>query len=347
MFNLEQALVWIVPTAFVLGGLLVGLLFELVVFKFLVRLVTGTKWKWDDIVILSFRRAFIVWFLCIGAYLAVLSVKVEPEIANLLEAILVAIATLVATLVIAKIAAGFVGIAVRKAEGRLPTASLLSNVIKLIIIVVGVVFILQNMGISITPLITALGIGGLATALALQDTLNNLFSGFQIIASRQVRVGDYVQLDSGEVGEVTDIKWRNTTIRDFTDNLIIIPNSKMAQAVVTNFNLPRTNLWAEVLVGVAYDSDLEHVESVCRDVSYEVYKEVLGGEMPSEPKVHFLEFGDSSINLRVRIQVPQFGDRLAVQTAYIKRIHKRFGAEGIEIPFPIRTVYMRPTGKEH
>jgi len=346
MFNLEQALVWIIPTAFVIGGLVVGLLFELIVFKFMLRLVTGTKWKWDDIVIMSFKRAFTVWFLCIGAYMALLSVEIDPDVSKLIESILVAVATFMATLVLAKIVAGFISIAVQKAEGRLPTASLLSNVIKLIIIAVGVVFILQNIGISITPLITALGIGGLATALALQDTLGNLFSGFQIIASRQVRVGDYVQLDSGEVGYVTDIKWRNTTIRDFTDNLIIIPNSKMAQAVVTNFNLPRKNLWSEVLVGVAYDSDLEHVERVCNEVAHEVFTEVVGKKMISEPKIHFLEFGDSSINLRIRIQVPQFNDRMAVQTTYIKRLHKRFGTEGIEIPFPIRTVQMKQTKRE-
>ena len=341
MFDLQQALVWILPSALVLGGLIVGLFFELVVLKLLVRLVSGTQWEWDDIIIFSFKRAFVVWFVCLGAYISLFVVEVDPEIALLVEKILVALATLMATIVLARMLAGFINYAVQRTEGRLPSASLLGNSVKAIVLVVGIVFILSNLGISITPLITALGIGGLATALALQGTLSNLFSGFQIIASRQVRVGDYVMLDSGETGYVTDVKWRNTTIRDFTDNLVIIPNSKLADAIVTNYNLPLKSLWAEVLVGVAYDSDLEHVEAVCDQVARQVYHDVVGGELIKPPKIHFLEFGDSSINLRVRIEVQEFGERMAVQTNYIKALHKRFGEEGIEIPFPIRTVYMK------
>lgn len=340
MFNFTEVARWVIPTAFVLGGFLVGIIFELLIFRLLVRLVKGTKWKWDDILITSFKRAFIIWFTCLGGYLALLATEVDPEVQEAIEIGLVAVFTLMATIVLARMAAGFVTLAVTSTEGKLPTASLLSNAVKAVILIIGVVFILQNMGISITPLIGALGIGGLAAALALQDTLSNLFSGVQIIASRQVRPGDYVLLDSGETGYVTDVKWRNTTIKDFTDNLIIIPNSKLAGAIVTNYNLPMKNLWAEILFGVHYDSDLEHVERVAKEEAYKAYAEVMGEELTVGPKFHLLAFGDSSIDCRVRIQVNQFGDRIAVQCAYIKRIHKRFKEEGIEIPFPIRTVYM-------
>jgi len=342
MFNLEQALIWIMPTAFVVGGLVVGLIFELIVFRLLVRLVRGTEWKWDDVLIQGFKSAFVIWFICIGGYLALISVEnVDPEIFDFIGNGIGAVATLMATIVLARIAAGLIELAVARTSGKIPTASLLSNTVKALVLVVGIVFILQNLGVSIAPLITALGIGGLATALALQDTLKNLFAGFQIIASRQVRVGDYVRLDSGEIGHVTDVKWRNTTIRDFTDNLIIIPNSKLADAIVTNYNLPRKNLWAEVHVGVAYDSDLDHVERVCDEVARETYVDVIGDEPLGPAKIHFLQFGDSSIDLRVRIEVKQFGDRMKVQHNFIKRLHKRFGEEGIEIPFPIRTVVMK------
>jgi small-conductance mechanosensitive channel len=343
MFNFNELARWIVPTAFVFGGLVAGLFFELVVFKLLIRMVKGTKWKWDDILVTSFKRAFIVWFTCLGGYFALVSVEVDPDVRHIIELTLGAVVTLMATLVLARMAAGFIMLAVTKTEGKVPTASLLSNAVKVIILVIGIVFILQGMGISITPLIGALGIGGLATALALQDTLSNLFSGMQIIASRQVRPGDYVMLDTGETGYVTDVKWRNTTIKDFTDNLIIIPNSKLAGAIVTNYNLPAKSLWAEVLVGVHYDSDLEHVERVAVEVAYETYKQVMGEELAVAPKFHYLEFADSSINCRVRIHVKQFGDRLNVQHAYMKNLHKRFSKEGIVIPFPIRTIYMEKT----
>jgi small-conductance mechanosensitive channel len=343
MFNFDDLARWIVPSAFVLGGLIAGLFFELVIFKFLIKMVKGTKWKWDDILVTSFKRAFIVWATCLGGYFALVSVEVDPDVQHIIEMTLVALITLMATLVLARMAAGFVMLAVARTEGKVPTASLLSNAVKVIILVIGIVFILQGMGISITPLIGALGIGGLATALALQDTLSNLFSGVQIIASRQVRPGDYVMLDSGETGYVTDVKWRNTTIKDFTDNLIIIPNSKLAGAIITNYNLPAKNLWAEVFVGVHYDSDLEHVERVAIETANETFRQVMGEEPAKEPRFHYLEFADSSINCRVRIHVKQFRDKLNVQHAYIKNLHKRFQKEGIVIPFPIRTVYMEKT----
>lgn len=341
MFNYEEIARWVIPSAFVVGGFLFGLIFRFVIFRLLVKLVKGTKWKWDDILIQSFKSAFVVWFTCLGGYLALLSTEVEPEVQQAIEIGLAAIVTLMATIVLARMAAGMVTLAVQRTEGKVPTASLLSNAVKVVVLIIGVVFVLQGMGISITPLIGALGIGGLAAALALQDTLSNLFAGIQLIASRQVRPGDYVMLDSGETGYVTDVKWRNTTIKDFTDNLIIIPNSKLAGAIVTNYNLPMKNLWAEVLVGVHYDSDLEHVEKVATELAYETYKEAIGEELSVAPKFHYLEFADSSINCRVRIQVNRFGDKMTVQHAYMKKLHKRFAEEGIEIPFPIRTLYMR------
>ena len=106
-------------------------------------------------------------------------------------------------------------------------------------------------------MLTALGVGGLAVALALQDTLGNLFAGLQIVASKQVRPGDYLLLESGQEGSVTDIAWRYTTLRTQSNNLVVVPNAKLGQSIITNFQLPDQPLSVIIEFGVAYSSDLE------------------------------------------------------------------------------------------
>ncbi len=340
----QELIRWAVPASFVIGGLLLGVIFEFFILKRILKLVGDTKWRWDDVIFEAMRKAPILWFLCAGAYFALYSVPLEAEMQELAEKVLVTIVILSVTIVVARIAGGLTNLISETTKTAGTSASLISNMTRLLIVAIGIFIILQNLGISITPLIGALGIGGLAAALALQGTLSNLFAGFQIIASRQMRPGDWVKLDSGEMGHVTDIKWRNTTIKDFTDNMIIVPNAKLADAIVTNYNLPRKSLWAEILVGVSYGSDLEHVERVANEVARETYKEVIGEDLKVEPNFKYLEFSDSSINFRMRIHVKRFEDRLNIQHDYIKRIHKRFQEEGIEIPFPIRTVYMKGQG---
>jgi small-conductance mechanosensitive channel len=206
---------------------------------------------------------------------------------------------------------------------------------------IGALIILQSVGISITPLVTALGIGGLAVALALQPTLSNLFAGLQIIISKQVEVGDYVQLDSGQKGYVTDVSWRNTKIRELPNNLIVVPNSKLADSIVTNFNQPQKEMSVLVKCGVSYDSDLEKVEKVTIDVAKKVLKKIQGGESEFEPFIRFHTFGDSSIDFSVILRVKEFVNKYLIRHEFIKALHKRYNKEGINIPFPIRTVYMK------
>ena len=229
-----------------------------------------------------------------------------------------------------------------RAGGAIKSPTLVVNLARLAVAILGFFIILQNLGIDITALITALGIGGIAVALALQDTLGNLFAGIQIILSKQVRQRDYIRLSSGEEGWVTDVKGRNTTIQTFPDgNLVTVPNSMLASSIVKNFSMPRTALWVTLGVGVSYDSDLEHVEAVSLEVAKQVLAEEDGGVPGEDPIVRYHTFGDSSINFDVRMMVREFRSQGPVKHEFIKRLHRRFGEEGIEIPFPIRTVMMK------
>ncbi len=332
---------WLAQVSLVLGGIILGFAAERVCVRWLGRLAKGTDAKWDDAIIRSIHWMPMIWFVSAGIYFAVLFRGVDPAIQQLvLRGV-----TVVVILSIVVVGWRFVGVAFQvlagRSQGILPSTTLVTNLARVLVAVLGGFIILQNLDVEITPLIGALGIVGLAVALALQDTLGNLFAGLQIIFSRQVRPQDYVRLETGEEGFVTDVKGRNTTIRTFPDhNLVIVPNATLASSTVTNFSLPRRNLWIGVDVGVSYDSDLEQVERVALDVASDVMASVEGGIHSQVPVVRFEQFGASSIDFTVRMFVKEFTDQVLIRHEFIKRLHTRFNREGIEIPFPQRTLHV-------
>lgn len=332
---------WVQRAVFAVGGLVLGLLVERLVVERLRRLVAASRFRWDDLVIASLRGLPTVWLAAAGVYFA-LQVGEVPPVVNrtALSALTVLVIGSMAWGAM-RLAGGAVEMLSSRSEGAIRSPTLVVNLSKIAVGMLGIFIILQNLGIDITPLITALGIGGLAVALALQDTLGNLFAGVQIILSRQVRPRDFVQLSSGEQGWVSDVKGRNTTIQTFPDgNLVTVPNSVLASSIVKNYSFPLQALWVSVDVGVSYDSDLEHVERVAREVATEVVQDE-GGMRDEAPIVLFRSFGSSSIDFEVRMMVRDFRSQGPIRHTFIKRLHRRFGAEGIEIPFPIRTVIMK------
>ena len=210
---------------------------------------------------------------------------------------------------------------------------------------VGILILLRHFGVSITPILTAFGVGGLAVALALQDTLSNLFAGFYISIAGQVRLGDYIKLNTGEEGYVTDISWRSTTIRALANNMIIIPNAKLAQAIVTNYYLPERRMSLIIPVSASYDSDPDHVERLLLEEVESAAGTIAGLLAEPAPMVRLIPgFGDSALNFSLICQVAEFVDQFAVQHELRKRIWKRFRTEKIEMPYPTRTVYLREGG---
>ncbi len=219
---------------------------------------------------------------------------------------------------------------------------ILQGLIRGIIFIIGALILLDSLHINISPLIASLGIGTLAIALALQSTLANFFSGLFVMMDKSVNVGDFVQLETGETGFVDDIGWRASRIRLLTNNHVIIPNSKLVDSVVINFQAPESKLYLLLTVGVHYDSDLEQVERVVKEVAQGVIDEIAGTVKEDEPYIWFREFGDSSITFRVRVACRDYLSQFQIQHELVKRIHKRFNEEGIVIPFPLRTLDFQP-----
>lgn len=306
--------------------------------KLLSRIAAKTSGTMDDVLVESFQNHIPFWFFLAGGVFSIHFSPLNPVWISRIDRLLMILFVLSVSQGLSR----FAVVWIRSFAGRLAigTTTLLENLTKLAIYGMGLLFILSNLGISIAPLLTALGVGSLAVALALQDTLSNLFSGIYIIWSRQIRIGDFIKLDNGAQGYVTDISWRSTTIRERADNHIIIPNTKIAQAVVTNFNLPKHEFGVAVKAGVSYGSDLAKVERVALEVAGEVEREVAGGIPSFKPFLHYESFGDSAVQFSVMLRVKEFEDQHPVIHEFIKRLHGRFKREGIEIPFPQRVVHM-------
>ena len=318
--------------------IVLGWLLRTFVVPFLVRLTRKTAWEGDDIII-DVLKVYVMWWSVFGGLLYIsptLGLK-EHHLSWAKDGLL-AIFILSVTIAAARIGGGLTRIRRSRGNLKLPDSTILSNIVKGVIYVLGLILILQAFGVKITPLLTALGVGGLAVALALQDTLSNLFAGIQLIASGKTNVGDFIELENGKRGFITDTTWRNTTIQTVGNNTVVVPNSTLSNSIVENFFLSDRQITFYVNVGVGYESDLAKVEEVSIAEAKKVLAQSEGGVKEFEPFVRFYNFGDSSIDLRVFVRVEEYADQFVITSELIKRIHTRYQLEGINIPFPIRTI---------
>lgn len=331
-------IIYLKPVIIFLSAVIIGYAVRKILFVYLKKITEKTETNIDDVVIEAIKNPFILWCAIIGISAAIKTTALSEKSVVLADRILISLWIISFTLAAARIVGGVINVYVTGKEGAPQMSSLTQNVARWSVIVVGFLILLEKLGISIAPIITALGVGGLAVALALQDTLSNLFAGFHITLSKQIRVGDYIKLDGGQEGYVSDIGWRNTEIRELSNNVIMIPNSKLSQAVVTNYYMPEKSLSITVAVGVDYASDLEKVEKITAAVAGDVLKTVPGGDKNFEPFIRYNAFSDSSVNFSVILKCKEFADKFLITHEFIKRLKARYDCEGIKIPFPVRTV---------
>ncbi|MGB7444290.1 MAG: mechanosensitive ion channel family protein [Coleofasciculaceae cyanobacterium] len=331
---------FVLPLALIFCSFVLGFFIEKRALKRLKQIAKRRGWSGYEILLNSLQGIPLLWFVIVGTFFATLSLPTNTPLIDLVQKILLATFLASATFVISRLSVGFIKFYSSRSEEGSPFTSLLENLTRLLIISLGILIILQSLGIAITPLLTALGIGGVSIGLALQNTLANLFSGINIITSRKVRPGDYIKLMTGEEGYVTDIAWRYTVIREYTDNLVVVPNSKLIASSFTNYALPTKELLMQIEISVSYDSDLEKVEVVTLEVAKEVLNKVEGGVSESEPFIRYNKFDYFSIRLTIYLRIREFIDHLIIRHEFMKRLHKRYKLVGIEIPFPIKTSYI-------
>ena len=323
------------------GGWLIGKILKATVFPPLHTFARRTNNNVDDAFVTAVEKVIVPLFWVVGVWVAYhfsgLFPEYKPDIKKGIITFSIACITWAAGFLINELARMYLF----RMGKALPETSIFTVIIKIGVYILGLLFIMHYLNIPIAPALTALGVGGLAVALALQDTLGNLFSGLQMLAAKKLKPGDYVQLDTGDEGFVEDISWRNTTIRALGNHIIIVPNNTMAGSIVKNFILPDSQNSVIVPVGVAYDSDLKKVEKVAIEVGKHIQQTIDGAVVDHEPFIRYNEFADSSINFNIILRAGDFVSQYLIKHEFIKALHERFDQEGIEIPFPIRTLHLK------
>ena len=326
---------------------LIAILFSKVIFRLLLRAARQSAGALDDRIVQAARGPVTAGIILLGLYLALeLPLDLPPAVADVLNRLLTLAAVSVSAILINAIAAavlGWIEEHLQNANAASPgpgnwALPMARRAIIIIVFAMAGMVALDILGINISPLLAGLGLGGLAVALALQPTLSNLFAGTYVITEGVVSAGDYIEMEGGITGYVVDVNWRSTRLRTWTNNLVIIPNSRFAETIITNYSKPDQHVNVYLTCGVAYESDLQQVETISKQVLDEILHTHPGAVPEYGAYVGYESFGDSNIDLWLFIQAQ---DRIAsfeVQSEIIKRLHTRFNADGIVINYPVRTL---------
>ncbi|MDR1474709.1 MAG: mechanosensitive ion channel family protein [Endomicrobium sp.] len=282
----------------------------------------------DKIVVMT-RTYVSLWFFLIALYVSILKSPLNTKSIIIGRVFYVVFAFSIVTL-IASIVSKFLQ---RTIQERIA-----SNILKFFITLIGLVLILNQVGVKLTPILTALGIGSVAVALALQDTLANLFAGINILASKQIAKDDYIKLDSGQEGRVVEVNWRTTLIKEIYNTTIVIPNSKISSAIVSSYHFKKSEVTGSIVCSIAYGSNLDRVEEVAKYAAKEIMNKYDSASKIYEPVVQFTDFAESSINFILYFRVKTVYAKAFIKSEVLKNLYRKFNDEGIEIPFPQRVV---------
>lgn len=320
------------------------LLSQILVFisqKIILKITKRTKTEVDDSIVAKTNKPLSFILLLIGLRLAIIPHKIRPDILDIIEhiistliiAVMTYIAIVVIDILISNWGKKFASRTESKVDGEI--VLLFQRFSRITISFIGLIFILDVWGVKVGPLLASLGIAGIAVAFALQNTLGNIFGGISLIVDRSVKVGDFIKLDDGAEGFVTDIGFRSTKIRSRDGDLIILPNGKLADSKIYNYHKPLPITRVTVDFGVKYGSDVEKVKKIALNEIKSI-KNVL--KEPA-PQVIFEELGDFSLKFKAFFWVKSIEEKIEAKEIATTAIYNALNKIGI--PFPTRTVYLK------
>jgi MscS family membrane protein len=205
-------------------------------------------------------------------------------------------------------------------------------------VILGVLLIADSLGAKIGVFLTSLGIGGLAFALAAQDTIANLFGSFVVVIDQPFRVGDYVKIGAAE-GTVEDIGLRSTKIRTAARTLIVIPNKAVATEAITNFTrMPQRRV--DQVLGLSYDTTPEQMEALLADLRRILREQP--GVQPESVQVFFAAYADSTLNIQIVFFTanPDWVRHMEVREQLNLKFLRAVEARGLSFAFPTQTVHV-------
>ena len=340
--------VWLDPAIAAVGiiiALIAAVVFYKLIFPLILRVTQWTPTDLDTRMLSATRRPLTAAIVLLGVYLSVV-IPLDLDAGQRDQADTVAglLGIVLGVLVVAVLFSNAMDWYLENLADRthhlvdLRLFPLLRRVSVVIIYGLGALLILDLLDINISPLIAGLGIGGLAVALALQPTLANLFAGTYVMTEGVITPGDYIELEEGVSGYVVEVGWRSTRIRTWRNNLIIVPNNRFAETIITNYQRPTlaVNVWLQC--GISYDSDLYHVEQVCREVMDDLLDTNPHAIKEYGGWFGFENFGDSNVNFWLFVQARDRLGSFELQTALMQALHHRFKNEDIVINYPVRTL---------
>ena len=340
-FELVQYMDIIIAVGIIASSFIAAKLFYWFLRKFIFHLTAKTQTTLDDNIISAIKKPVYAIIIIAGAYAAMNVIQFLEPYRSLINQSYIVISVGLAAFIARNIADAFLKWYSEEMSGKTDTKfdddflPIFRKIIHAIIYAIAVMVLLGQLGVEITPLVASLGIGGLAVALALQDTLKSLFAGTYLISDKSIKPGDFIEIDDQIKGYVESIGWRSCKLKTLQGNLVIIPNNKLAESIMTNLFYPDKTISVPVECGVAYDSDLDRVEQVCIEVAKEVLQRVEGAVKDYEPLVRFKEFGDSNINFSVILRAEEPVKKFILRHEFIKALHRRFRQENIDISFPV------------
>lgn len=340
-------------TLFWLKEILVGLLIfagfwvlaqvlQYLIRNWLPKFTALTKTDLDDRIIKRITPPASLIVVLSGLYLAVRSLPLPDKVQTIASGVIFVVNVCLLTNMAYRAFDEFLkwyGARVAERTGAGLDRQILPLAEKLVVIfLVGAALIvtLKHFNYDVLSLLTALGIGSLAIGLAAKDTLANMISGFTLMIDRPFRIGDRIHLASGKWGDVADIGLRSTKIKTVENTLLIIPNSDLCNTALVNMAFPDVKSRGRVDVGIAYGSDVDSVKRLLVGIALEI-PEILQDPLP---EAFFVSFGDSALNLSLFFWVEDYGSVFKVTDMVNTMIINRFRENGVQIPYPIRTVML-------
>jgi len=302
-----------------------------------------TRTELDDIILSKIKIPLFYLIILAGVTTAINILPFlgyyKPLLSKIIASIILAISCYLAALFLNLLIKAWLSRA-REVVGKTRQMDLVAvsrKMLNLVVFILLIIFILNLWGVKVTALVASLGIAGLVIGLALQTTLSNMFGGITLIADKSFKIGDFIQLETGEAGEIIDVGLRSTRIKSFDEgNEIIIPNNLLMSSKIINYGRPQVNLKRRIKIGVAYGSDIEKVKRILLECASKIDKILKN----PPPEVYFMEMADFSLNFLVVFWISNYKYRFIVQDNFMSLAYRELQNKGIEIPFPTRTIYI-------
>lgn len=334
--------VWLDTTIIIILFLIGSKILTFIIEKIIKGFTKKTKTKVDDLLISKLDK-IVVWLLFfIGIRIFVIPLLKIDIIDMINNAFIIFLITLAVIRIVDVLIDSWGRNFAKRTKSKIDESllSLFHRFSRIILFVIGGIIILNNFTVEITPFLASLGIAGIVLAFALQSSLSNIFGGVSLILDKNFKVGDIIKINSGELGVIIDIGLRSTKMRTFDNDMLVIPNGKLADSIIQNYAEPDLYAKGKIKFSVEYGSDVDKVRKVVTNVLKKMPK-VIKNNSDYPIKVLFMRMGDFALEFEAWFWVESYKDRFITKVKATEEIYKALRKSKVGIPFPTHTVYLK------